>query len=255
MEPWRSALVTHNQENIWIQGYEIGALMERASFPAVVFLLHRGRLPSAGEARLLNAILIASADHNSGAPSVAAARIVASGNRQSLSAAVGAGILAIGDEHGGAGANCMLMIARIAAAAKEQNIPLEQASAEAVAKARERKQRLPGFGHRRHTTDPRVSVMFRMAREAGVAGDGVAIISAVEAALTTAVKPLPTNVDGALAALLYDMGFPPDAGKLIFMVGRVAGLTAEVAEEHAREKPMRVRIPVTYDGVPPREMP
>ena len=82
-----------------------------------------------------------------------------------------------------------------------------------------------------------------------------AVIAAIEAALAAAVKPLPTNVDGALAALLYDMGFPPDAGKLIFMVGRIAGLTAEVAEEHAREKPMRVKIPVVYDGEPPRDLP
>jgi citrate synthase len=42
-------------------------------------------------------------------------------------------------------------------------------------------------------------------------------------------------------------------GKLIFIVGRVAGLSAEVLEEYAREKPMRIKIPVQYDGVPPVE--
>ena len=46
----------------------------------------------------------------------------------------------------------------------------------------------------------------------------------------------------------HDLGFPPEAGKFIFIIGRVAGLTAEVAEEYAREKPMRVRIPVQHDG-------
>lgn len=253
MDPWRSALVAHDQTNIWIRGYDIGALMERTSFPGVVFLLHRGRLPSPGEERLLNAILIASSDHNSGAPSVAAARIIASGNRQSLSAAVAGGMLAIGDEHGGAGELCMEMIGRVAADAKARGVSIEQASIDAVAAARTEGKRLPGFGHRKHTVDPRVAVMFRMAREAGVAGDGVASITAIETALAAAVKPLPINVDGALAALLYDMGFPPSAGKLLFMVGRVAGLTAEVAEEHAREKPMRVKIPVVYDGEPPRK--
>lgn len=39
----------------------------------------------------------------------------------------------------------------------------------------------------------------------------------------------------------------------MFIVGRVAGLTAEVAEEYARERPMRIRIPLEYDGVPPVE--
>ncbi len=255
MDSWRSALVNHNETDIWMRGYEIGALMKRASFPAVVFLLHRGELPTPGEEKLLNAILIASADHNSGAPSVATARLVASGNRQSLSAAVGAGMLAIGNEHGGAGEQCMEMIGRVAKAARDEGISIEQAAINAVAAARASGKRLPGFGHRRHTTDPRVAVMFDMAREVGVAGDGVATITAIEQALAAAVKALPTNVDGALAALLYDMGFPPSAGKLLFMVGRVAGLTAEVAEEHAREKPMRIKFPVVYDGVPPRELP
>jgi len=253
MDPWKSALVTHDATSIRIRGYDIGALMERASFPDVVFLLHRGRLPSPEERRLLNAILIASSDHNAGAPSCAAARIVASGNRQSLSAAVAAGILAIGDEHGGAGANCMALIGRVVESARTQHIALELAAQQAVTASRQAGTRLPGFGHRRHTTDPRVSVMFGMAREAGVAADGVAVVTALESALAAAVKPLPTNVDGALAAVLYDMGFPPEAGKLLFMVGRVAGLTAEVAEEYAREKPMRFRFPVEYDGEPPRE--
>ena len=60
------------------------------------------------------------------------------------------------------------------------------------------------------------------------------------------------NIDGALAAVLHDIGFPPPAGQFLFIVGRVAGLTAEVAEEYARERPMRIKIPVEYDGVPPR---
>ena len=68
------------------------------------------------------------------------------------------------------------------------------------------------------------------------------------------IKPLPINIDGALAAVLYDLGFDPAFGKLVFIIGRVAGLTAEVAEEYAREKAMRIHIPVSYDGVPPREI-
>ena len=41
--------------------------------------------------------------------------------------------------------------------------------------------------------------------------------------------------------------------KLMFMIGRVAGLTAQVTEEYAREKPMRITVPVLYDGSPPVE--
>ncbi|MGH9483677.1 MAG: citrate/2-methylcitrate synthase, partial [Terriglobales bacterium] len=114
--------------------------------------------------------------------------------------------------------------------------------------------RLPGLGHRVHSRDPRTEVLFAMARKHGVAGTGVEFITALQAAAARQVKPLPINIDGALAAVLYDLGFPAAAGKLIFIIARVAGLTAEVAEEHAREKPMRIRIPVDYDGPPPRAL-
>ena len=68
-----------------------------------IFLLHQGRLPNDTERALLDAILTGVADHGSGAPSCATARLALSGNRQSVSAAVAAGILAVGDDHGGAG--------------------------------------------------------------------------------------------------------------------------------------------------------
>src|ERR1700687_921961 len=111
MDAWRTAIATSDDTHIWIRGYDVTALMTRAGFTDTVFLLHQGRLPNPGEKRLLDAILVAVADHGAGAPSCAAARLAASGNRQSLSAAVAAGILAIGDEHGGAGSACMELIA------------------------------------------------------------------------------------------------------------------------------------------------
>jgi len=259
MEPWRTALATSNATNIWIRGYDIASLMQRATFVDTIFLLHRGRLPDKHERRLLDAILIAVADHGAGAPSCATARLVASGNRQSLSAAIAAGILAIGDEHGGAGSLCMEMIdAGVQRARPDQTadqISLKEAAEQVVAEAMAKKTRLPGLGHRVHSEDPRKDVLFNMARECGLAKEGVAFMELLEVAVREKIKPLPINVDGALAAVLYDLGFPPAAGKLFFIIGRVAGLTAEVAEEYTREKAMRIRIPVHYDGEPPRELP
>jgi citrate synthase len=254
MEPWRTAIANSDEVNIWIRGYDIGSLMQRASFADLLFLLHRARLPVPGERRLLDAILIAVADHGAGAPSCAAARLVASGNRQSLSAAIAAGLLTIGDEHGGAGSSCMELIAAGVERARKESLSIAVAASQAVEAAVAARRRVPGLGHRVHTMDPRVDVLFGMAGEAGLAGDGIAFVRALEAAARAKIKPLPVNVDGALAAVLYDLGFPPAAGQFVFMVGRVAGLTAEVAEEYTREKPMRIRIPVRYDGVPPRPM-
>ena len=252
MEPWRTAIANSDETNIWIRGYDIASLMQRASFADLLFLLHRSRLPSATERRLMDAMLVAVADHGAGAPSCAAARLAASGNRRSLSAAIAAGLLTIGDEHGGAGEACMELIAAGVERARQQSVSIANAADQAVAAAVAARRRLPGLGHRVHTEDPRVDVLFDMAREGGLAGDGVAFVRGLEAAARVRIKPLPINIDGALAAVLHDLGFPPAAGQFLFIVGRVAGLTAEVAEEYAREKPMRIRIPVQYDGVPPR---
>jgi citrate synthase len=253
MDEWRTAIVRSEESAIWIHGHDVTALMRQASFAETVFLLHRGRLPDERERKLIDAILTSVADHGPGAPSCATARLVASGNRQSISAAIAAGILAIGDEHGGAGEHCIEMIAEGIAEAEGRSISLHAAAAAAVDRRIERRERVPGLGHRVHrTVDPRVEVLFSLARDGQEEGAGVRFVRAVHAAVCERIRPLPINIDGALAAVLYDLGFPPEAGKFIFIIGRVAGLTAEVAEEYAREKPMRVRIPVQYDGQEPR---
>jgi citrate synthase len=252
MEPWRTAIVDAADGHIRIRGYDVATLMTGKTFTDTIFLLHRGELPSPTERALLDAILTSVADHGSGAPSCAAARLAASGNRQGLSAAVAAGILAVGDDHGGAGSGCMEMIASGVALARGEGLGWEEAAQRLALDARAQGRRLPGFGHRVHHIDPRTGILFDMARNGGVAGDGVAFVLAMERALAAAVKPLPLNIDGALAAVLHDMGFAPAFGRLVFIIGRVAGLSAEVAEELARERPMRIKIPVAYDGDAPR---
>jgi citrate synthase len=162
---------------------------------------------------------------------------------------VAAGVLTIGEEHGGAGMRCMELLARGLELSRNESLSLEQAAERLVAQARTSGERLPGFGHRVHATfDPRVFVLFGLAEDAGLAGDGVRFARALETALKKRVKPIPLNIDGALAAILHDLGFPPLLGMLLFIISRVAGISAEVAEEYDREKPMRIRIPVVYDG-------
>ncbi len=253
-ESWRTAITRMTDGEMRVRGYDVLDLMAGRTFTDHIALLFKGELPSADERALLDAVLVGMAAPGSGAPSCAAARLAASGNRASLSAAVGAGILTIGDEHGGAGSNCMeLMVEGVAMAAAE-SLTIEQAAERIVTRERAAGRRLPGFGHRVHTHDPRTPLLFGMARQRGIAGDGVRFAEAVERALSSHGRPLTTNIDGALAALLHDLGYPPPAGRLIFIVGRVAGIAAEVAEEHAREKPMRIRVPVTYDGPAPRPL-
>jgi citrate synthase len=251
VESWKTAVSYSDENQIWIRGEAMTDLMAKASFTEVVFLLHRGRLPNANERKLLDAILVAVCDHGSGSPSAATSRLVASANRQSPEAAIAAGVLSIGDMHAGAGVACMEMIDAGLKVAQRESIGIAEAAKRTVEDFIQKKQRLPGLGHRVHSEDPRTPLLFGMARDSGLPGQAIEFITAVQSVARELIKPLPINVDGALAAVLYDLGFPPLFAKFVFIIGRVAGLTAQVSEEYTRERPMRIKIPVHYDGIQP----
>src|SRR6185436_19877015 len=132
MEPWKTALSNSDATHIWIRGHDITSLMKSASYTDVFFLLHHGRLPTLAERELLDAMLIAAADHGPGSPSAAAARLAASGNRSAPEAALSAGILAIGDVHGGAGPAYMELIAAGVDRVRDERISIEDAADQAV---------------------------------------------------------------------------------------------------------------------------
>ena len=52
-------------------------------------------------------------------------------------------------------------------------------------------------------------------------------------------KPLPINVDGAMAAVLCELDFDPQLANAFFIMARVPGIVAHVYEERSRQKPMR----------------
>jgi citrate synthase len=251
VDAWKTSITTSDESNIWIYGHSVAGMMRDASFTDVVFLLHRGQLPLAAERRLFDAMLIAVSDHGPGSPSAAASRIVATANRAAPEAAVAAGLLAVGDMHAGAGLACFNLIATSIERARREGRSLHEVARLVALESKSGGHRLPGLGHRTHRQDPRTVVLLQMARELGVAGTGVDFLTSLESAAAEEIKPLPANIDGAIAAVLYDLRFSAVMAKFIFMIGRVAGLTAQVNEEYTRERPMRIRIPVTYDGPPP----
>jgi citrate synthase len=248
VEPWRTAISNVEQNRILIRGRPVEELMAGGNFADVAFLLLRGRLPTAAESRTWNAILIAVADHGPTPPSTMAARVIASGNRRAVEAAVAGGLLAVGDAHGGAGEATMHILRRALAMIRDQGITAESVADRLVDEYRSRGERIPGIGHRVHTRDPRTEALWAIARDAGLAGEAIEVMRAIAAALSKSGTPLPVNVDGALAGVLVDMGFEPAVGKIAFLLGRCAGIGAHVLEELTRETPMRIEVPFVYDG-------
>jgi succinyl-CoA synthetase alpha subunit len=250
---WNTAITRVEPNKVAVRGYDIAELMGRVSFGAAVYLILTGELPPPAVARLMDAILVSSIDHGATPPSALAARTVAS-TGATLSASVAAGIMSINRHHGGAIEDCARQLKAIADRAARESISLEEAARRALASMREAGERMSGFGHRVHTKDPRTARLFELAREAGVEGVHMQAARAVEKAFADAKKSLPINVDGAIGAILADLGMDPEAFNGIFMIARTPGLIAHAIEEQTRERPMRRIDPANhgYDGPPPR---
>lgn len=253
---WNTAVTRIEPNRVAVRGYDIADLMGRASFGATVYLILTGELPTPPIARLIDAVLVASIDHGATPPSALAARTVAS-TGASLSASVAAGIMSINRHHGGAIEDCARQLKKIADRAVSESISMDEAATRTLTAMKEAGERMPGFGHRYHTKDPRTARLFELAREAGVDGTHMQAARAVEKSFADARKPLPINVDGAIGAILADLGMNSAAFNGIFMIARTPGLVAHVLEEQTREKPMRRIDPVNhgYDGPGPRSVP
>jgi len=250
---WNTAITRVESNKVAVRGYNIAELMGQVSFGSAVYLMLTGELPSPAVARLMDAILVSSIDHGATPPSALAARTVAS-TGATLSASVAAGIMSINRHHGGAIEDCARQLKAIAVRTARESISMDESATRTLAAMREAGERMSGFGHRVHTKDPRTARLFELANEAGVNGVHMQAARAVEKAFADAKKSLPINVDGAIGAILADLGMNPAAFNGIFMIARTPGLIAHVLEEKSREKPMRRIDPVNhgYDGPPPR---
>jgi succinyl-CoA synthetase alpha subunit len=247
---WSTAITAIQPNEIRLRGHRIDELMGEVTFSQAIYLALTGQMPSDAIGRIIDAIFVSSIDHGASPPSTLAARTVASTGAP-LNAAVAAGILSINKHHGGAIQACIEMVQEVLKSVTDEH-SIAQSAADLVASYRQSKQRLPGFGHRVHTSDPRTARLLGMADELGLAKEGIAAIRALEAAPAQQAS-LPINVDGAIAAILHDIGITAELGNAFFMIARLPGLVAQVQEERTRERPMRQIHPSDhdYDGAMP----
>jgi citrate synthase len=252
---WTTAITSVQPNEIRLRGYRLDELMGHVTFGQAVYLALKGEMPSPQVGRLMDAMLVSSIDHGATPPSVLAARTAAS-TGATLSASIAAGVLSINRYHGGAIEGCMQLLLEAVGRLDEASSPKELASV-MLAELKTQKKRAPGFGHRIHTDDPRTKRLLSLADEEGVSGNGVMMARAFEEALEESLgRRLPLNVDGALAALLVDLGFPPELGNAFFIATRVVGLAAHAHEEMTQQRPMRRIHPADheYDGPAPRKL-
>lgn len=254
-ETWKTAITDVAPNRINLRGYPIGELMGNRSYAEVVWLALTGELPSAVQGKLLDAVLVSSVDHGVTPPSTLAA-LTAASTGAPINAALAAGVLSVNRHHGGAVEDCMKALAEAIKYRAAKQVAAADAAAWLLAMLKEKGKRLAGFGHRVHSADPRTARLFALADEAGLAAEGVAMARALEAQFAAGGKSLPLNVDGAIAAVLLDLGFEPALANAFFIIARMPGWLAHVREEWAREKAMRRIEPSAweYDGPAERHL-
>lgn len=255
---WRTAISDFDQESIQIGGYCVRDMMRKLDFAGSLFVLYQQRVPSAAESKLLNALMISVLDHGIVAPSVVSRIVAASG--VPLQACVAAGILTIGDVHGGAGEQVARRLREWVAAAQASGTSMAERACEIVKSARANKERIEGYGHPLHpVNDERVDTMVALARELNLVGPHLQLALAIADEIEKqSSRRIPLNVDGAMAGVLMDLGFDWRLTRLFVFVPRAAGIAAHAVEEVVRERGWRVVAKhgdIEYDGPAVREFP
>lgn len=230
-----SAISTSNEHTIVVRGHDLTAeLVGRIAFTDHIWLLITGNLPSPAQRRVLDATLVAIAEHGL-VPSVQASRMTLAASPEALQGAVAAGILGCGSVILGSSESAGRFFAEIVAVA-DAGLALEAAIGKVVGDYRQARRAIPGYGHPLHSTgDPRAQRLFAVAGEAGTSGRHVQIAQAVERALPDLIgRKLALNVSGAIPSVLLDAGFPLGALKGIPILARTASLVAHLLEEQLR---------------------
>src|SRR6476661_8312601 len=183
---WRTSIIEMSPGVIRYRGYPIEQLIGRVSLPHMIWLMTRGELPSAQQAFLLDAALMAAVDHGPQAPSIAIARM-ASTCGVGLNNAMASAVNVLGDVHGGAGEQAVELYESIAARldrGEAMDSAVQAGLDEAIAA---HGKFVSGFGHRFHPVDPRAPRLLELVDEAaaagGISGRFARIARAVEAEL------------------------------------------------------------------------
>ena len=228
----RTAICTSDEHTIVVRGQDLcRELIGHLSFTDYFFLLLTGRRPDAACSAVLDATLVAIAEHGL-VPSVQASRMTFAAAPDALQGAVAAGILGCGSVILGASETAGRLFIDVAARV-DAGATLPQAAAAAITELKAARAAIPGYGHPLHKErDPRVDRLIDVATQAGADLRYVHIAQALEEAIPGIVgKDLRMNVSAAIPAVLLGVGFPVASLRGVPILARTAGLIAHLAEE------------------------
>jgi citrate synthase len=239
----KTAVSRVEKDKIVTRGYNQRDLIEKIRYSDMIFLLLRGRLPTLKEARIFNHVLVSFCDHGVTPPSTQTARLIASSGSP-LNSAVAGALLSFGHKHAGAIEKTMELYQSKISTARlidDPDIDNKQIASLAIEVYKDyvlKGKKVPGFGHRYHSTDPRADKLIEMAIKEGFIGPHLKLALAIQD-LVFEKKNIKLNVDGANAAILSDLGFDPELGLGVFIIRRVPVIIVHIHEERMDEEEFR----------------
>ncbi len=216
---FKSTICDDRGDEPMYSGYPASDLINKGyDIPHVIGLLWTKRLISADEAELIRRILMLSADHGP-CVSGALATILAACADIPMAQAVASGITMIGPRFGGAVTDA----GRWFKYAIENNMSVEEFLSHMKANVGP----VPGIGHRVKSVnnpDKRVKELVNFAKSLGRQLPHLDFALEVEKITTGKKDNLILNVDGTIAVVLLDLGFPVESLNGFFILARTMGL-------------------------------
>jgi ATP-citrate lyase alpha-subunit len=211
-------------------GYPASELINKGyEIPHVIGLLWDKRLISKQEAEIVKRIMMLSADHG---PCVSGAlgTIIAACAGIGMSQAVAAGLIMIGPRFGGAVTDA----GRYFKYAIDNKLSVD----DFLGYMKKNVGPVPGIGHRvksLRNPDKRVKELVGYVKSLGIKTPHLDFALEVEKVTAAKKDNLILNVDGTMAAVLVDLGFPVDSLNGFFILSRTIGLIGHWVDQKRQE--------------------
>ncbi len=252
-----TAIATSDADSITVRGLDLcNDLIGKIDFTDYFWLLVLGDRPSPEQRAMMDACLVAIAEHGL-VPSVQAARMTLAAGPESWQGAMSAGLLGMGSVVAGSSEIAGQFLAEVIARAEADGTDIETAAIESLKGLKAERKKVPGLGHPQHNAgDPRANRLLAIAGELGIDGRYIETIRILaKHAPGIMDRPLPINVSGAIPATILDAGWPLDAIKAVPLLARTAGLAAHLFEESQRSigfiMSHKADQAIAYDGPEP----
>jgi citrate synthase len=254
-----TAIAHPTADRVVVRGFDLARdLIGTTSASEYFYVLLTGTRPTQEQARILDACIVALAEHGL-VPSVQAARMTYASSPEALHGAVAAGLLGAGSVILGSSEDTAVFLEEIVTSARDRGISLKESALDAVRQRRASRAPIPGVGHPLHRErDPRAGALLAYGEKLGTNGTYVEALAAMVAAVPDVYgRSFVLNVSGVIPAVLLDAGFPRAAMKGVPLIGRTMSLVAHLVEE--RDSPIgfglanAAEAAVRYSGPSPKE--